>query len=547
MKNKTIIIVASLIGAGILILGIILYQVFASIDTRTTRNNENIGNEKIYWDDKDISDSVVIDENGHLLINGNELLKHGYKGSWIDSTSKRMYLVYKKAPYLLESEYLDQRYTENLTMNLVMENINGKSYLDLTNYKIILGIRIYDDFETNSISIYKDYSELVSGKVLRNTYIRPRASYFHKNYRKMQSGEIFEVIERCGNWSKIMTEEGVIGYIKRNTYEQFIRQNDERKINEIRENFVNENFNLIWHQIGREKYNLDADEKIDSLSVFAPTWFSLANDRGYVVNNADKDYVELAHKKGYKVWALVDNSFDNKLTRRFLNDEGARENFIKLMVNYSSIYDLDGINIDFENIYYEDRSKFTNFVEEFNKALKEQNLVTSIAISVPKGSPNWSLCYERDKLAKIVDYCTLMAYDEHWASSPKSGSVASYPWVKHNIEETLKEVPAEKLMLGIPFYMRIWTEKNGKVLNSKAISMKYLKSIVIKKNLEPKWLDDEQQYFVEYDEGTSHKKIWIEDGKSISVKMNLVDKYNLVGGAFWKKGLETADIWSIIK
>lgn len=540
MKNKDVIKIVGILGILALMV-FLLYQIFVPINFEKDRDRKNY--ETIYWNGQDISEKVLFSDEGNLLVEAEEIVERGYEKSWIDSKNKRFYLVYDKAPYHLENDYLNQNYTEELTMNILMIYLDGKYYIDISEYQMLFGLKIYKDFEKGEILVSKDYLEIVCGEILNSTYIRPRASYFHRNYRKMNVGEKFEVIERKGGWSKILTQDGLIGYVKRKAYNQYIAENHDRKINEVRGVFESEEFNLIWHQIGKNRYDLKSEERLEKIDVIAPTWFSLANSRGYIINNADRNYVKNAHEKGYKVWALVDNSFDNNLTRAFLNNQKSRTNFIKLMVNYAAIYDLDGINIDFENIYYDDRAKFTKFVKEFHEAVKNQNLVTSIAISVPNGSPNWSLCYERDKLAQIVDYCALMAYDEHWASSPKSGSVASYPWIKKNIEETLKEVPKDKLLLGIPFYMRKWTEKNGKVLRSKAISMSAFEKIKVDKKLKPVWLDKEKQYFAEYKDQSGTQKIWVEDKKSVYKKMELIDEFGLVGSAFWKKGLETTDVW----
>lgn len=201
------------------------------------------------------------------------------------------------------------------------------------------------------------------------------------------------------------------------------------------------------------------EDKIDGLDVIVPTWFSVINDKGYILNKGDYKYVENAHNKGYKVWALIDNNFDKELTSKILKSSDAKKNIINQLLIYSSIYNLDGINIDFENVYYEDKDRFTNFISELTQTLKQQNISVSIDITVPSASPTWSKFYDRQKLGKIVDYCMLMAYDETPGDSKLSGPVASINWVTKGITDTIKSgIPGEKLILGIPFYTRQWEE-----------------------------------------------------------------------------------------
>ena len=66
--------------------------------------------------------------------------------------------------------------------------------------------------------------------------------------------------------------------------------------------------------------------------------------------------------------------------------------------------------------------------------------------------------YHRKEQGKIVDYVIIMGYDEHYAGSSESGSVASLGWVEEGIVNTLKSVPAEKVINAMPFYTRIWKQ-----------------------------------------------------------------------------------------
>ena len=212
-------------------------------------------------------------------------------------------------------------------------------------------------------------------------------------------------------------------------------------------------------------------------------------------------------------------------------------------------FQLDGINIDFENVYYEDRDLLVQFVRELTPILHEAGIVVSWTLT-KSTSLNWSLCYDRKELGKVVDYMILMAYDEHWATSPVSGSVASIGWVEKGIVSLLEDVPAEKVILGLPFYTREWEERpaenGGIAVKSRALSMAQAKRIISQNGSSLSWDEKAGQHFAYYTKGDKVYKIWLEDDKSIQLKAALVNKYDLAGAASWRKGFEEPIIWEVL-
>lgn len=304
--------------------------------------------------------------------------------------------------------------------------------------------------------------------------------------------------------------------------------------------------NLVWDYVNISSANSDKEPKINGLNVISPTWFSVVTTDGFVLSKADMNYVVDAHSKGYKVWPLISNSFDCDLTRQLLADEKAQDKVIKQLLVYASLYNLDGINIDFENVYDDDKDKLTQFVGRLASALHQQNMVVSMDVTVPSSSPFWSNCYDRKKLSAAVDYIMVMTYDEHWSRSQKSGPVASLSWVDAGIKKMLTEVPKEKLVMGVPFYTREWEEgENGRV-KAKTLSMAMVDNLIKEKNLDVLWLEDKGLNYTEYYQDGNRYRIWIEDEKSMGLKMGLIETYHLAGVAGWRKGFERNEIWNVI-
>ena len=70
---------------------------------------------------------------------------------------------------------------------------------------------------------------------------------------------------------------------------------------------------------------------------------------------------------------------------------------------------------------------------------------------------------------------------------------------------------------------------------------------VLPEDVERKWNDELKQYYVEYQDGENIKKMWIEDIESLKAKVSLVNENKLAGVASWQKGMETDDVWKMLK
>jgi spore germination protein YaaH len=291
-------------------------------------------------------------------------------------------------------------------------------------------------------------------------------------------------------------------------------------------------------------------EKKEGLDVIIPTVFRLTVD-GWVLNNLDKTYVDKAKSLGYQVHGLFDNQFDPELTSATLANEILVKRVIDQLIFYAIYYELDGINLDFENVNVEDSDAITSFVSDLRDKSLDLGLTLSIDVTRPGGSDNWSKFISRSDVARYVDYIILMAYDEHWATSPKAGSVASIPWVEESIKLMLKEVPKHKLILGVPTYMRVWTEtkvSDSTEVKSSALSMVNLYDFISKHDVYKEYdeVTGQTYYEMQGDAENQTLKIWAEDERSVTSRIKLIKKYDLAGISSWRNGFEVSAFWEWI-
>lgn len=408
--------------------------------------------------------------------------------------------------------------------------------------------------DTNTVVLVSLDRELTYANSSKKNSVKSKPTMFSKTVDKIEKGDNVTVVpSKNGDengWTKVTTENGKIGYVKTTTLANTKKIRDNLEM----EKQIQGNVSLVWEYFSKYAKAPQRTEKIDGVNVVAPTFFSLSDSKkGAIVANvgqAGQNYINWAHSNGYRVWPWVANEATNKedkdLTSEILNDYKLREKLINSIVSAVEMYNLDGINLDFENMYESDKDAYSRLVIELAPRLKELGKVLSVDVTAPDGSPDWSLCFNRNVIGDVADYVIFMAYDQHNQSSTEAGTVAGCDWVEANINKFLGQegVKPEKIILAMPFYTRVWNVTDGG-LSSSAVDMKS-QSTLIPGDAKITWDDSLKQNLAEYEKNGRTYKVWMEDAKSLKCKLDLVKKYSLAGGAFWRKDQETSDVWKVI-
>ena len=385
----------------------------------------------------------------------------------------------------------------------------------------------------------------------KDSSIKYKPTIISATLAKAKQGDTLTIANRSdypvpNGWTRVRTENGTLGYIQTGKLNEFktIREKAEEKAK------IEGPISLAWDYYSEYVSAPTRTGKITGVNVVSPSFFYMTK---YSITNVYENvgnegiaYVNWAHENGYQVWPMFTNSNMSE-TSKMLSDYKSRENVINQIIKYIKQYNLDGINIDFEGMYETDKDNFSRFLIEIRPRLNEIGAVLSVDVTAPDGAPEWSLCYDRYTIGKVADYVMFMAYDQYGVSATKAGTTAGHNWVEANVKKFLgqEEVKAEKIILGIPFYTRVWKENIGNV-TSNVVNIGNVNN-VIPSNATKTWDEDLQQYYVEYKKGGATYKIWVEDEKSIEAKLDLVSKYNLGGAAYWEYDRATNSIWNLIE
>lgn len=439
-----------------------------------------------------------------------------------------------------EEELNSSAIEKNETIYLPFSEISEKVYdVDLEYIK-----------DTNTIIIDSLDRKQEVANTTKETKLKYKPQTLSGTLEKLDANEQVVYIEETNNWAEVRSKDGTIGYIKK---EDLGNVEVAREAKEYIDK-VKGKVNLVWDYYSEYAKAPDrTGETMDGVNVVSPSFFSLERgSNGEIYDNAKDDgaeYIEWAHNNNYQVWAMFSNNSLKDTTSQILNDYEKRETMIENLMDLVEEYNLDGVNVDFENMNESDKDVYSRFLIELAPRLKKIGKTLSVDVTAPDGSETWSLCFDRNTIANVADYIVFMAYDQYGTSSNKAGTTAGYNWVEANVKKFLgqEDVDPEKIILGIPLYMRLWEEEEDGTAKPEVVNMKDMFD-VLPENQVATWDEELKQYYVEYEEDGKKYKMWVENEKSVGEKINLANQYNLAGIAFWEKDRETNDeFWTFVK
>ena len=448
--------------------------------------------------------------------------------------------------------------TEGSTAYIALDFV--KQYTDME-------YEVYDD--PSRVVVVTETGEVKVAEAKKDTQVRYQGGVKSPVLTEISKNDIVTYIEDEGDWKKVRTENGFIGYVKKSALRDEETQKIDRGFEEPEYTNISKDYtiNMAWHNVTNSDANSSVLEMIAStkgLTTISPTWFHVADTSGNLESIATADYVNYAHQSDIEVWAAI-RDFDGGINSaeesyELLSHTANRTNLINQLMSEALRVGLDGINVDFEKISDECGEHYIQFIRELSVQCRKNGIVLSVDNYVPQ---SYNQQYHREEQGVVADYVVIMGYDEHYSGSPEAGSVASYDFVKAGIENTLKEVPAEKVINAVPFFTRVWketpkteeelaadqgtdAEQYTTKVESTAYSMAEAKAVVQQAGATAQWDDTTKQNYAELEADGATYKVWLEDTQSLEPRLQLMKDYKLAGTAAWRLGQEESDVWELI-
>lgn len=515
----------------------------------------------------------------------------GYKYFEVDSNTDKTFVIIDNKSYSdigvmrddvlylpvdFVSDYINVRFYYDKESNAVLYTDDSRTYIyepDSTGYKDSDGNTYDSEYKIAceidgtmyiAFQYVADYTNctyaygskpsrlsvnMINGEVSRVTakkdmYIRYRGGVKSDILEQINKGDSVYYVESFDDWIKVISATGYTGYVKSSDVsEVYTEVPDNTYESEYAGLSISQKVKFGWFQVagtaGNDNYTQLTG--LSNINVIAPTWYSITSENGSMSNYSSTSWVNAMHNRGLQVWPLVDDFNKSVDFKALYSSRTARKTMIDTLIKDARAYGYDGINLDLENVKSDYAKDFLQFVRELSVECHKNNIILSTDNYKPEA---YNSCYNLKEQSDYVDYAIVMAYDEHYAGS-EAGSVASLPFVKEAVEDMTALVPADKVVVGIPFFTRIWSVSQTSTTSS-AVGMQAAIDELNKDGQTAIWNDDAGQYVCSYDKNGVTRKIWFEEDKSIEEKLKVVVDNNTAGIAVWKLGLEKASVWNVI-
>ena len=458
--------------------------------------------------------------------------------------------VFEIAPntsaYTIDGESFDAGYD-------ILHTTSAGMYLSMTFLQQYsdLNCQVYET--PKRVVITYGSEEVTTARIKKDTVVRYQGGIKSPIVTDVTEDSEVTVLEQMDSWSKVLTADGYIGYVKNKQLADVTQTTRETVYAgpEYTSIHLDEKVNLVWHQIDYQEMNSQFAEDtadVTGVNVISPTWYFLADSAGEITSFADADYVKAAHKKNMQVWALISNFSADVDSTTLLASRAARQKVQNYLIGQAKEIGFDGINIDFEGIAQEAGCDYVQFIRELSILCRKNGIILSVDVPVPM---DFSKYYNREELGNVCDYVIMMGYDEHYAGSDIVGSVASMDFEETGIQNMLTEVSKDKLISAIPFYTRLWyteTLADGTTnVTSEAYSMDNIEALLTEKGVTAAYDESTGQQYAEWtDSDGKFCQVWLEDENSIAARAALISKYELSGIAEWVLGREQSWVWDVI-
>jgi spore germination protein YaaH len=332
---------------------------------------------------------------------------------------------------------------------------------------------------------------------------------------------------------------------------------------------------------------------LDKVTQISPFSFELQRD-GSIKNALKIDeepwltLIEEAKKKKIKVYPSIlsypSTYEDKQAVYNLLASKKRRAAHVKEIATLVKKYNFDGIDIDYEAKIAEIKPYFAAFLAELAKELHKSNkkLICTIEPRTPPESRYATTSkdvlskveYANDykAIGKACDQIRIMAYDqstddaklvkENRGAGLFYAPVADIDWVKKVVTIALWDMPAKKILLGVPTYgnkyeVTITNNTDVKYKRIGSMNFSYADELLASLKITPvRNTAGEVNFTYSTSTGINGEAlgavkqylVWYSDAEAIRQKVALAKLYKLGGVAVFKiDGGHDPNIWNVLK
>lgn len=261
--------------------------------------------------------------------------------------------------------------------------------------------------------------------------------------------------------------------------------------------------------------------------------------------NGYQSLVSEAHAARDRVLFTITTTRPQIIRRLVMHPAPASVNLARALSGAVASGGLDGVDIDIEGSGQSGRAGFVTFVRDLVRDLRADNMRGEIVLDTyPQSAGDSSNFFDVAKLAPYVDRVFIMGYDMEQFSyaSPTAPLYASNLGLSDvlSLLQYAKVVPADKLILGVPFYGVDFTAAGG-VKGAQAIKpfpTEVTYEAILAAGHAPMWDATSRTAWTHFRIGRTWHQTWYDSPYSVALKRALAAHFGLAGVGVWALGFE---------
>ena len=297
------------------------------------------------------------------------------------------------------------------------------------------------------------------------------------------------------------------------------------------------------------------ERHLDTLSAISPWWYSVDSAGAVVPQHAgmtdiDASAVRRFRASGMRVMPTIanhrDGEWDDQVVAQLLADPGATADHIRNIVELVVRAGYAGIDIDYENLPSSTRDAFSAFVRDLSTSLHRNRKLLSVCVhpkTSDEGVDERNVAQDYRAIGAAADEVRVMTYDYHWATS-RPGPVAPIGWVDEVIAYTLRHVPRDKVIMGVPLFGYDWPDGGAAepVTWDQVQARVRTQQVAISVDQASK-----ASWFTYIDRDRRGHTVWFDDAAAIDAKLRLARSYGVAGVFLWRLGGESPETWRLLR
>lgn len=268
----------------------------------------------------------------------------------------------------------------------------------------------------------------------------------------------------------------------------------------------------------------------------------------------EQDRINLATKEKVSPIMVVTNigesgGFDSDLASTILNTPEIQTTLINNIISIVSDKNYNGVDIDFEYLYPQDKEAYTQFLANLKASLTPLNKTLSVAVAPKYRDSQTGLLYEAhdyQAIGEIADRVIIMTYEWGYVYGEPM-AISPLREVEAVISYAITRIPSNKILMGMPNYAYDWSTPWKQVDSANTITNTRALEIALENGSNIMFDNSAQApYFNYIDNKGNPRVVWFEDARSIDARLNLVTKYKLAGVSYWTINNFYPVNWSVL-